>query len=161
MHPFDNSAIIMQRAANFHEIQEFLNSLNKEQLETLEMLMFSCASEPGGLVAAAHHGMVKQVLQYKFGVCTCGLEHETAEDLLKDDAESPHPNGPTEEYSEPPVITQMRKGAAELMEEYHLATVFGGALVCTNCGLEYPSLKDRMLKGPDDCHGCHLKAAQG
>lgn len=34
-------------------------------------------------------------------------------------------------------------------------------VTCNGCGLQYPSLRDRMLKGPDDCHGCHLKSSNG
>lgn len=33
--------------------------------------------------------------------------------------------------------------------------------VCMNCGQTYPSIEDRMLKAPDDCPGCHTKAAHG
>lgn len=32
---------------------------------------------------------------------------------------------------------------------------------CMNCGITYSSIADRMLKEPNDCHGCHVKAAHG
>jgi hypothetical protein len=157
---FDPSAMVMQRAANFHEVQEFLNSLNREQLGTLEMLLFSACADGGHLVAAAHHGMVKQILQMKFNVCTCGMEHESAEDLLTGQpvTEQPTATVPPSES----LLLPKRKGATELLEEYNLEVRPGdGAIVCKSCGLWYASLQDRMLKGPDDCHGCHLKSAQG
>lgn len=29
------------------------------------------------------------------------------------------------------------------------------------CGMRYPSIEDRAMKAPDDCSGCHIKAAHG
>lgn len=34
-------------------------------------------------------------------------------------------------------------------------------VVCKGCGLFYKSLVDRMIKGPDNCHGCIEKAKWG
>jgi hypothetical protein len=33
--------------------------------------------------------------------------------------------------------------------------------VCTLCGIGYPTIADRMLREPDTCHGCFLKAGHG
>lgn len=63
----------------------------------------------------------------------------------------------------------------ELMKTYHLddARVEGTnelvGFACTGieggpkggCGIIYVSIEDRMLKGPEDCHGCFVRAGQG
>lgn len=39
-----------------------------------------------------------------------------------------------------------------------------GAIIgfkCLGCGMNYQSLEDRMLRAPDDCHGCQHKSAWG
>jgi hypothetical protein len=33
--------------------------------------------------------------------------------------------------------------------------------ICRGCGIVYVSLEDRMLRRPDECHGCFLKAKFG
>lgn len=58
-------------------------------------------------------------------------------------------------------------GIIEKMSEYNLddlrdqdtGQILG--FICLNCGMKYGSLDDRMLKAPDDCSGCHQKAAWG
>ncbi len=49
------------------------------------------------------------------------------------------------------------------MKEYRVyyKSQTGKEVLCTDCGLEYPSLEDRMVKQPDDCHGCFMKAKWG
>ena len=39
-------------------------------------------------------------------------------------------------------------------------TTFVG-FYCIGCKMQYVSPADRALKGPDDCHGCHMKSAHG
>lgn len=49
-----------------------------------------------------------------------------------------------------------------LLREYNVAFEIDGHTVkCLGCGMQYVSLRDRMIKEPDDCHGCHLKSANG
>ena len=33
--------------------------------------------------------------------------------------------------------------------------------ICTNCGMRYQSIEDRMLREPDECTGCQQKSAWG
>lgn len=52
--------------------------------------------------------------------------------------------------------------AIAIMEKYNVTPdVSFPKVQCMGCGLMYPNLRDRMLKGPDDCHGCFMKASQG
>jgi hypothetical protein len=53
-----------------------------------------------------------------------------------------------------------------LFEEYNLQRCTdpiapAGFVECKGCGLVYVSLADRMLRAPDECHGCHEKAKHG
>lgn len=34
-------------------------------------------------------------------------------------------------------------------------------VLCKGCGIVYPNLGDRMVKKPEECSGCFIKAAQG
>lgn len=63
----------------------------------------------------------------------------------------------------------------ENMQKYHLddawdeETMAFKGFICTGtggkfaqpCGLIYVSIKDRMLKAPEDCHGCNSRGAWG
>lgn len=51
---------------------------------------------------------------------------------------------------------------SQMMKEYHIVRrVSDNALVCERCGKESVSMADRMLKDPEDCDGCHHRAAWG
>lgn len=62
------------------------------------------------------------------------------------------------------------------MEEYHIDDAYEESseglrfkgFACTGikgmkdgCGVIYPSIEDRKLKGPEECSGCHRRMAQG
>lgn len=34
-------------------------------------------------------------------------------------------------------------------------------VLCSGCGMQYPHLQDRMIKPPEECSGCMVKAAHG
>lgn len=145
----------MERVSNMHRIQGMLGGMGKDDLDVLKMLFSSMCGEDGQIVAAQYVGMVKQILIIKHDVCACGGDHETAEDLLKEDAASNLQQVMANEVPDGP-------SGATLMYVYRLEIrPSDGAIVCRDCGLWYTSLKDRMLKEPDDCHGCHMKSAQG
>jgi hypothetical protein len=175
MHPLEQMQMANQ--ALQHDVMRLLHGLTEDQLEGLSTLLRAMMGEDGPLIAAVHSGMIDQILHFRFGRCECGGKHEQAEDLLKggddgpsfivDEVGSPHPDGPTEPYSEPGPLVSLNTDAtqisgAELMDKYRLEIRPGdGAIVCRDCGLWYASLHDRMLKDPDDCHGCHLKSKTG
>lgn len=50
---------------------------------------------------------------------------------------------------------------SDAMLAYRLEPYDDMYFYCRDCGLTYVSLEDRMLKRPDECHGCFLKASQG
>lgn len=139
-----------------HELRDFYYGLTKEQLETLSMILSSATDTSLGVAnAAMHMGRIREILSLKFGRCTCGQEHGTAEDFLMEVA-------PEAELTKASVTEVTGPSAMEMMKKYNLT--FGKQfpeVKCKGCGLTYPNLRDRMLKEPDDCHGCHMKSAQG
>lgn len=175
----------MANHAAIHSVMDFIHGLNESQLESLAFLLHSLADPTGAGALSAHfEGMVKQVLHFKFKWCMCGERHGVVEDLLMSDmapenADSPHPNGTGEEYSDPaplrdPMAEAVRDVALNpgdieraayekrqnLMTEYNVIER-DGKLLCKLCGAPFISLRDRMLREPDDCSGCRSKAGQG
>lgn len=55
----------------------------------------------------------------------------------------------------------------KMMEAYHLDDLREEGtnkllgFRCVKCQLNYQTIEDRMLKNPDDCHGCHNQSAWG
>lgn len=47
------------------------------------------------------------------------------------------------------------------LSTYRVAEMDDGRVKCTDCGVIYPSLEDRMVKPADHCHGCFTKARHG
>ena len=71
-----------------------------------------------------------------------------------------------------PLATEGLGSRIEKMVEYHVEPVedgdYDGTVRCTGiagmngpCGVTYPNLKDRMLRGPEHCSGCFARAGQG
>lgn len=145
----------MQRVSGMHRIQNMLMGMTKDDLDVLRLLFSSMCGEDGQIIAGQYVGTVKQILIMKYGECSCGGDHESAEDLLKESAANNLQKVMANEVPDGP-------SGAVLMDRYRLEIrPSDNALVCRDCGCWYSSLKDRMIKEPDDCHGCHLKSAQG
>lgn len=144
-----------------HGILSFLDEMTKDQLEQLGMLIFAITSDDNGaLLGAQYLGMIKQLARFKYGLCACGREHE---DILSGNPHEPESRvidllRETED-SDP---SETSETAAELRMKYKVVLGENGrSVTCVNCGLKYISLRDRMMKEPDDCHGCQLKAGHG
>lgn len=99
------------------------------------------------------------------------LEREilkSPEEVLKEsDGDQPSLFSDEPDPTPPPVqvVTEEREysaGSQELLKEYNVKPHGEFPKVkCRGCGLEYPSLRDRMMKRPDGCGGCHIKSAHG
>jgi hypothetical protein len=145
----------MNMESNRHEVLSFIENLTKEQLDTLGMLLVSIAGDEGQLIAAHYHGILKQVLHFKHGRCMCGLDHGEPEGVTLGETVEP----------EEPVFDAAAKVKADIdaFELYRVRGVFDNfpQVVCVDCGTTYINLRDRMLREPDDCYGCNLKAKNG
>jgi hypothetical protein len=142
-----------------HAIDSLLDRLPMDEMEALLQVMHGFTSDEDGMVAAARfEGLIQGVYQRRFKKCGCLNNCETLDDLATEleMSQSDEPDEPIDEI----------KAALEEASKYHVAYLSDDNFTdprvkCTNCGTIYPSLADRMIKGPDDCHGCHHKSAYG
>jgi len=56
-------------------------------------------------------------------------------------------------------LENMAKYNLDDLREEESARLIG--FICTLCGIQYPTIADRMLRPSDECHGCFLKAGHG
>lgn len=163
----------MEHDSAAHRITSFIHSLNEEQLESFRMLLRALDRETGPELAAYYRGFASQIAHFKFGTCECGHTHTQPEDFLRDaESNTAKAAKPSEAKAEDTTVTAFVESRAEaieaeraehlrLLDEYNLLEGLGKNVVCRGCLTAYPSLEDRMLKGPDDCHHCHLKSKNG
>ena len=130
----------MHAQVDAHNIKSLLDSLDAEQLSTLDSLLHEVA---GGAIDF-YCGKISMILQLKFDKCPCNESHDADVEFAADLPEEPRP------------LTE------DLMRRYGL-TSDGDALFCANCNMEYASLDDRMLRpeGPEGCTGCVQKSKWG
>jgi len=125
----------MQGEASRHHLLNFLDSLTEEQLKDLRGIMRLAHEEQDFSLYVM--GVTNHVLTTTFGYCiVCNVKHEQ----VIEDFDLPDP--PTDETD-----------PETLMEQYNLIAV-GEGFKCSKCGMTYVSLKDRMLRAPDECSGC-------
>lgn len=162
-----------------HNSQRLFEELDEVQLTTLRDMFHGISMSAESIMAAYYEGMASQLLKDKFNICqSCGVNHDkedlTPSDLLlKQSTESiAWPSPGSDEQPVLPLFEEMSDGQKEMMAKYHLDDLRddeSGALlgfVCTGvtgkpCGMTYPTIEDRMLKAPDDCPGCQVRAAHG
>lgn len=177
----------MAMTSAVHDMQRFFNEMTEEQLSTLRLLLHNCGQH--GAAAVFYEGIASAILWQKFGACGCGSKHdESALDaLLQDESAAPPDVAPTS--FEPPVepdVTSFEPEAQvstqpdatlgvnppdrnldlnetlRMMEAYRVEPKpddVTGRMICMDCGQEYPSLEDRMLR--PDCPTCTEKAKWG
>ena len=136
---------------NSHAVKQLLDELNEDQLKALDLILHNVGNPEG---VNYFHGRVEAALQYRFGVCPCGEDHD-----------------PSKEFDQAPLPSQVapripapeRLDRAELMDQYGMAESEGNFIYCKNCGQQYASLEDRMLRPPgiEGCSGCQQKSAWG
>jgi len=160
----------MESEVKSHQVKNLFTELPKDQLLALNLLLetISRVEDPGAM-AAYYNGHATAIIEMKYNVCSShGVNHaeEALEEFKKstgdisiDKGSTPTRDDDTEEQSDFE-FTQTRVNYN--MELYRLKIDEStGKLVCKDCGLEYVSLEDRMVKSPDDCHGCYIKSAHG
>lgn len=136
----------MHAQDSIHDLKQFLDSLSEVQLKSLSLMIDTILSSPQG--GYWINGMIDQILQIKFDGCICGEKHNP-EDLLS-------------EQNQTEAI--VKEDDTENLKKYGLTynpeTTYYN---CDNCGLQYVSLADRMLRPPgiDGCGGCQNKSAHG
>lgn len=150
-----------------------LNELNPEQLIVLKMVLEDC-DEP--VASAFFTGVVSGVIQFKHGKCpACGGEHaHGANHKIVTSSDTPgdvHFGGQQVVTVDDMLSPETEEGRAA-MEAYNLDDVRLGdeenpgpiiGYQCKNCGVNYVSIEDRMLRapGPEGCSGCIQKTKFG
>lgn len=161
-----------------HRIAHFFDALDEEGLLALRTIVQSLTVTKSAHQSGYYIGVITQMLVHKFGYCRgCGAKHDDELAAMLKDAHNESgtdnvaaPSGPKQEaqgenlsaptsWSEVPLEPEFLENLA--IWGMNLVTNEYPKVACKNCGLEYVSLEDRMLKTPDNCHGCHHKAAHG
>ena len=136
-----------------HDISRLFQELERDHLLTLRLLFHEFSGDSEGQLSSYYEGIVCATIAHRFDVCPgCGKNHEN-ELLLRDKTGSLD-----EGFSEEQIAQMEEYNLDDLRDEITLQLI---GFICKNCGLRYPSIKDRMLRPVDACHGCHLKSAHG
>lgn len=166
-----------------HEQDHFFSTLTREQTLTLSRILRNITNDESGRTSAFYEGVCQSILTYRYNVCAgCGVDHaeEFAKELLDEAPREPNldvPDGISPDQltfddaiaaDQPQLIADKIDEAEladrrELMDRYNVEEDPNLApfLRCRGCGLTYVSLEDRMVKAPDDCHGCTHKSKWG
>jgi hypothetical protein len=137
-----------------HDIQRMLEELSLEHLLVFHGIFHHLASE-GNHKSAYLEGLAVGVLRFKHNICgACGRNHD--EDLQEQ-------MEPSENKIKEALDRINETSDEDIQNALKWKVSFGtsGKVRCNNCGMEYQSLADRMLRSPDDCSGCHQKSAWG
>lgn len=136
-------------STSHHEIQRLFSELNAEHLQTLLGIFRYLVNASSSSPASYLEGLVISALHYRFEICgSCSRNH--TEDLAQDLTKKPASNFNPSEF----VLGKAK--------EYFVSSIGDkGKVKCNNCGIEYPSLADRMKRSPENCSGCHQKSAWG
>lgn len=145
-----------------HEIANFVEGLKEDQLVTMRT-MFAMT---GGNYAAFVNGIITKTLDVNFGVCmACSKKHGDELAEMANGGTVTPPAEPVEEFPVPTDVdtAPLRELRLKAMGDYNVEPAADDpeGVVCKGCGLFYKSLVDRMIKGPDNCHGCIEKAKWG
>ena len=117
-----------------HRMESFIFTMDKEDLHTFSQLLNVIIDYKR--MGPYFQGMADALIRERFKLCP---EHMVNHD--------------DEALKEVSSLENMRK--------YHLIFDEKGVLRCERCGFRYSSVEDRMLKSPDDCPGCEVKAKFG
>jgi len=170
---------IMEMQDYRHSVHSFFAELSVEQMTLMRRLLSDLGNDDSGKLCNYFEGVTVGILESKFNVCpSCGVNHdmEFLESLNKDDdaldvdepepAETSEMDFKSEEPTKPEKSLKELQAAAEArrqskLDEYNLSRGLGSQVICKNCSMIYPSLKDRMLREPDQCPGCEQKSKWG
>jgi hypothetical protein len=166
---------------NTHAVKQMLNNLSADDLKALDMLLVTCFSEVN---IGYFRGQITQLLEKKYEVCPCGVNHEEefktdqpkTESVSKDDRliegmpeDMKLPKDFATDYVTLPDNEVVEIGSPrfnKLLDLYNLTLTgddTGRTFYRCICGVDYQSLPDRMLRPPgvEGCSGCQQRSAWG
>ena len=143
-----------------NRVWSLLDERSAEDLATISDLLQSYLRH-ANIPAAIHYtlGNITALLKMKYGVCTgCGKDH--AKELFEHPPVEPvRPEAGAYESVTPPPMVAVDPDT--FLVKYNVTKLPDGRVQCNNCSVTYPSLADRMVRPPEDCHGCRLKSGHG
>lgn len=140
--------------ARRHQLVHWLEERNEEDLLIVRAILMM-GEEPRSAHAFIA-GLLTYILQDRFGYCAaCGENHDKA---AKDEMEEMSKDVPWADF-----ISKLPDEFTAQLNEHHMELIPGEfpKVKCARCGMPYPNLADRMMKGPDDCPGCQDQARWG
>lgn len=147
-----------------HDIMRLFDEQNKDNLRTLAGI-FALLGGNGAPLGHYFNGLAVAYLKLKFDVCAACGETHAAEQILQNEPPKPaaEPAADITAHMPADVLRGIELAARkDLMTRYRVNEVpESDAVVCQGCDTVYPSLEDRMLKKPDECHGCIQKTKWG
>lgn len=102
---------MMHRTEETHRVRDFLNGLDKEQLEVLEIMLQACNQKRN----ISHFiGRITVIQEYKFNECPCGEDHSKLPEDMGEHAEQiPEMRDPEEEAEERHYAGEEEAGAGD------------------------------------------------
>lgn len=165
---------MMSKEADAHQLYGFISGLSVDDTRSLRAILR--AAQNDSHVAAYYDGVLSILLAQKEELCwACGKNHDADLSSLLDDATQPVPtpdstpepkqalvDAPNGEVAVVEFTTdQVLEDASRYGVEFIGPVGPNCPVKCVGCGLKSISLADRMLRSPDDCHGCIEKAKWG
>lgn len=149
----------MEASEYRHSVLRLFRDLSEDQLRTLSILIGLVGSGSNPAAAAGYYeGIINMVMESKFKICpACGEDHSIVPASMSE--------GVNDRTT--PEVSKMENAAATEyandLKEWGLEVLDNGALVCSNCKMNYVSLNDRQLKekGIAGCPGCIHKEKFG
>lgn len=163
----------MHHQDSIHAVKQFLDELNENQLEVLDLILTQSIQTEG--MAGQHvRGQIRQILQIKYDICACGESHNPDE-ILREDRGPTIPNQDTTHKGKPIQDVELsddltdesltQEEYLEVCEKFNVRPKANGTpkVICNGCETEYVSLEDRMRRKPgiDGCSACQQKSAWG
>jgi hypothetical protein len=164
-----------------HSILRFISEADYDHLVTVRNMMHNItwAARPD-IFSAHYEGWLAMELQKRFNICAaCNVDHDKelqAGHPSVQGGDSPEsPDQPIEELTDAGKVFvnsygDLTEADIKHMELYNLDDLRNEedndklvGFICLNCGMQYPSIEDRMREpaDPGGCSGCRQKAKFG
>lgn len=141
-----------------NQMWDFLLTLPPEQLMLIQNLCVSAIHDK----TYVHRllGIITGIFRLQHGdrCGGCGKNHDA--DILDEAANELQAEGNDTKQADLQEAS-LKDAHDAAMFAYNLEGAQNNMVRCKGCGLIYPSLEDRMMRGVNDCHGCHIRSAHG
>lgn len=181
----------MEVSAFQHDWQRLIEDLSEDQLRTLRTMMHICGSQQNPSAFTFEAAITWQLKAAHGICATCGVNHDNElhdevkneVDKLTNEVDKLSSNPVPYELNYDVPFPEMSPGGAHyvvseqdriVMDEYHLDDVYDADsrdflyFKCTGikgspgeCGYQYATIADRVLKGPEECPGCYERIKHG